>query len=425
MATIGRGCNLDPKLINALIKRWRLETHTFYLPCGECTITLEDVQLQLGLPVDGAALTGTVQSTDLGAICYDLLGAIPHNIYGGNIEMGWLRDTFLEPRNYSTKLERIQYARAYILEMIGGYLMLDLLRNLVHLRWNHPESYIGIPTALEDIRVLLDQRLEVQFQWTPYEDLAIWAVIPVEFLQNPNIWHVKTDRVLRQFGLPIPEEPEVLDYQHRISLRQTNMNWLLLWSEYIEIWENRYDHILDRKSIIIPKLACTPDYMLWFRIHGKLYLLSEEQRHRQICVERERRSPLNPRRMDDGTGLSTAPTQSPGPSTASTQSPSSMPQPTTSTSQPLQIMSDAYPSPYIYPNLYMFPFPSLMLGWNAWPNASPFPMTSTQLMIYKPSSPDGLHEAPSGSSSHYHFPSPYGIQTPPPWVMQTPSHSLF
>ncbi|MFQ6649245.1 hypothetical protein Gotur_023474 [Gossypium turneri] len=88
VATIGRGCKLDPKLISALIKRWRPETHKFHLPYGECTITLEDVQLQLGLPVDRSALTGSVQSADWGAVCYDLLGAILGNIYGGRIEMG-------------------------------------------------------------------------------------------------------------------------------------------------------------------------------------------------------------------------------------------------------------------------------------------------------------------------------------------------
>ncbi|MBA0811075.1 hypothetical protein Gohar_003009, partial [Gossypium harknessii] len=60
VATIGRGCKLDPKLINALIKRWRPELHTFHLPYEECTITLEDVQLQLRLSVDGSAPTGSV-----------------------------------------------------------------------------------------------------------------------------------------------------------------------------------------------------------------------------------------------------------------------------------------------------------------------------------------------------------------------------
>ncbi|MBA0748118.1 hypothetical protein Gogos_004970, partial [Gossypium gossypioides] len=58
--------------------------------------------------------------------------------------------------------------------------------------WNHSASYVGIPTALEDIRLLLDQRSEAH---TPYEDPAIRAVISDEFFQNLNIWHVKVPLV--------------------------------------------------------------------------------------------------------------------------------------------------------------------------------------------------------------------------------------
>ncbi|MBA0866441.1 hypothetical protein Goshw_020995 [Gossypium schwendimanii] len=90
VANISWGCKLDPKLISELIESWRPETHIFHLSCGECTITLEDVQLQLGLPVDGSILIEPVQSADWGAIRYDFFGAIPDNIYGGRIEMGWL-----------------------------------------------------------------------------------------------------------------------------------------------------------------------------------------------------------------------------------------------------------------------------------------------------------------------------------------------
>ncbi|MBA0664025.1 hypothetical protein Goklo_004101, partial [Gossypium klotzschianum] len=89
----------------ALVERWRLETQTFHLSCGECTITLEDVHLQLGLP------------------------------WTGWIEMVWLRNNFAELAKDSTK-ERIErYTRAYILQIIEGILMQDKSQNLVHLRW--------------------------------------------------------------------------------------------------------------------------------------------------------------------------------------------------------------------------------------------------------------------------------------------------
>ncbi|KAG8472164.1 hypothetical protein CXB51_036874 [Gossypium anomalum] len=142
-------------------------------------------------------------------------------------------------------------------------------------RWNHSASYIGIPTSLKDIRLLLDQRSEAQFQWTPYKNPAIRAVIPDELFQNPNVWHVKvplknyaivemhqSDRVLRQFGFQqlIPVAPEVLDDEHKMDLRQLHTDWLRLHSAYIEMWENRYDYIPTREPIIVPELACVPEY---------------------------------------------------------------------------------------------------------------------------------------------------------------------
>ncbi|KAL0015722.1 hypothetical protein SO802_002791 [Lithocarpus litseifolius] len=49
----GPSREIDHCLISALVEQWRSETHTFHLPHGEMSITLEDVEVILGLPIDG------------------------------------------------------------------------------------------------------------------------------------------------------------------------------------------------------------------------------------------------------------------------------------------------------------------------------------------------------------------------------------
>ncbi|KAA3485977.1 serine/threonine-protein phosphatase 7 long form-like protein [Gossypium australe] len=68
---------LRADLISALIERWRLETHTFHLPCGEVIITLQDVAVQLGLSIEGEAVTGLGKLLDPWATCERLLGRVP------------------------------------------------------------------------------------------------------------------------------------------------------------------------------------------------------------------------------------------------------------------------------------------------------------------------------------------------------------
>ncbi|MFQ6653283.1 hypothetical protein Gotur_024759 [Gossypium turneri] len=44
------------------------------------------------------------------------------------------------------------------------------------------------------------------------------------------------------------------------------------------MWEDWYDYIPTWEPIIISELACVSEYMPWFRIHDKPYLLSIEER---------------------------------------------------------------------------------------------------------------------------------------------------
>ena len=50
--------DLDHALIIALVERWQSETHSFHLPYGEMTITLQDMEVIMGVPVDGLPMVG-------------------------------------------------------------------------------------------------------------------------------------------------------------------------------------------------------------------------------------------------------------------------------------------------------------------------------------------------------------------------------
>ncbi|KAI5448201.1 hypothetical protein KIW84_015574 [Lathyrus oleraceus] len=63
--------SIDNKFILALCERWRPETHIFWFPTGECTVTLEDVYMLLGLSIEGKAVNGKTNYAN--SICMELL----------------------------------------------------------------------------------------------------------------------------------------------------------------------------------------------------------------------------------------------------------------------------------------------------------------------------------------------------------------
>ncbi|KAK5833601.1 hypothetical protein PVK06_017452 [Gossypium arboreum] len=107
------------------IERWRPETHTFHLPCGECTITLEDVAVQLGLPIDGNVVTGLSSISRPARLCYELLGHSPSEGKFATLRFSWLKANFEHLPNTATELEVMQAARGYIMHLIGGVLVPD------------------------------------------------------------------------------------------------------------------------------------------------------------------------------------------------------------------------------------------------------------------------------------------------------------
>ncbi|MFQ6636576.1 hypothetical protein Gotur_013787 [Gossypium turneri] len=144
------GCKLDPTLVSALVERWKSETHTFYLPCDECTITLEDVALQLGLPVDGSVVTGSTVIPGKKNLCES---------------WAWWQLLFL----------RHQVNDPYTFPLV--------IR----------PSYVGLPEQLKDIWLLLDQHSKAEFEWMSYADPDIIECVPPKFLAIRSMWDAKDE----------------------------------------------------------------------------------------------------------------------------------------------------------------------------------------------------------------------------------------
>ena len=65
--------DLDHALIMALVERWQPETHSFHLPYGEMTITLQDMEVIIGVLVDGLSVVGYTHMDNWGDLCANLL----------------------------------------------------------------------------------------------------------------------------------------------------------------------------------------------------------------------------------------------------------------------------------------------------------------------------------------------------------------
>ncbi|QHN79326.1 uncharacterized protein DS421_19g669100 [Arachis hypogaea] len=115
-------------LVNALIERWRPETHTFHFPVGECAVTLEDVALIYGLPTNGLPVTGPTLSSyeALEAECLDQFGVAPRqaDCRGSFIKLTWFRA--LKDRLVLADDIQIQrYVKCHIMLLFGTVMFGD------------------------------------------------------------------------------------------------------------------------------------------------------------------------------------------------------------------------------------------------------------------------------------------------------------
>ncbi|KAL9679364.1 hypothetical protein QQ045_017223 [Rhodiola kirilowii] len=117
---------VDLSLLTAMVERWRPETHTFHFNDGEETITLQDVSLLSGLPIDGSPVTGKSQ-VKFEEVCVRLLGLYPDcdNKSPAMAKRSWFTNHLAEIPTDADEETLKEYARAYPLTLIGSTLFSD------------------------------------------------------------------------------------------------------------------------------------------------------------------------------------------------------------------------------------------------------------------------------------------------------------
>ncbi|KAE8707353.1 glutathione S-transferase T2-like [Hibiscus syriacus] len=186
-------CKIEPNLISALVERWRPETHTFHLSCRECTITLENVSMHLGLPVDGDMISGMAHG-NWTTLCQDYLGGM-HTAADRRVadarqiaqpsSLEMCRTTDYRKNAIGRCLLLLQswawYRLLFLCPVVKNSFVFPLL-----LRKNHRD----LPDELEIIMLLIDQKAGTEFEWVSYSNDDVRMCIPPEMRGPSDVWMV-------------------------------------------------------------------------------------------------------------------------------------------------------------------------------------------------------------------------------------------
>ncbi|XP_072062303.1 serine/threonine-protein phosphatase 7 long form homolog [Arachis hypogaea] len=196
-------------MINALIERWRPETHTFHFPVGECAVTLEDVAMILGLPTNGLPVTEPTMSCfeALEAECLHQFGVAPRKTEcrGSFIKLTWFRG--LRDRIVLNNVEHIQmYVKCHIMLLFGTVMFGDKASSAVHWKF---------------LPLLRNFHQIIQFSWGSaclahlYRSLCRATRVDCKKMDGPLVLLLTWAWIRLPFLAPIPGNPRVFPIANR------------------------------------------------------------------------------------------------------------------------------------------------------------------------------------------------------------------
>ncbi|KAK9107061.1 hypothetical protein Syun_023072 [Stephania yunnanensis] len=206
------------------------------------TITLQDVQIILGLPVDELPITGRVEQ-DYKALCLTQLRFpfLENNRNGGRIQIRQLSRWFLNLPNNANEVEVQRYASAYILQLLGGTLFADKSNNFVHITYlqfledfEAAEQYSWGSATLAHLyrQLCLASDIDGAEIAGPIILLQLWACDRLSFLA-PIMGNVLRDIIQNEKLFSHP--PFGHRWKHALETTRTSMHVLTKYIEMIDM----------------------------------------------------------------------------------------------------------------------------------------------------------------------------------------------
>ncbi|KAD2392701.1 hypothetical protein E3N88_39678 [Mikania micrantha] len=253
--------NLDHGLLEALIERWRPETHTFHLPIGEATVTLEDVNVLWGLPIEGGVVSGCENSSTVAnriVRCQTLLVSL----------------SILNNLENLTACGQLSW---------GSAVLAVLYRNLCKATSSNANN-IGGPMYILQLWAWCRITTIAPRILHPFDNTRPYGAIGIRSWQSECYviyWDVvefyTPQRVMRQFGMvqhiPSPFHLSINDHMKLHTLTRSGKperNWMNTHLEYVTVWNQRWQNVIQGVRCATPTVE--PNYMQWFWSRTVLYI---------------------------------------------------------------------------------------------------------------------------------------------------------